>query len=112
MARLRVGDGMLHLELSGWERVFGMHGDIAVPLSAVTEVAYVDDPWRHMRGIRAPGTGFPYVIMLGTTRYKGVKDFNAVYGRSPATIVTLTGSQYARLVVTRPPSELALPAMH
>jgi hypothetical protein len=36
-----------------------MHGDIRVPLSAVTSVRAVDDPWPELRGIRAPGTGLP-----------------------------------------------------
>jgi hypothetical protein len=53
-----------------------------------------------MRGLRAPGTGIPGVIMLGTTRWKGVRDFDAVYRNRPGVVVELEGASYGRFVVT------------
>jgi hypothetical protein len=38
--------------------------------------------------------------MLGTTRGRGWKDFNAVYRRRPVVVVDLWGQEFARLVVT------------
>ena len=54
-----------------------------------------DDAWARaqvvgeLRGLRAPGTGIPGVIALGTWRSKGAKDFAAVYRGGPAVVVEL-----------------------
>ena len=60
----------------------------------------VDDPWSELRGIRAPGTGVPDVIAVGTRRGNFGKDFAAVHGKGPAVVVELEGADYERLVVT------------
>lgn len=88
------------LHLSGLEKLEGMRGDIRVPRSSVRAVRWVADPWPELRGIRAPGTGFPGVIAVGTRRGGGIKDFAAVHGRRPAVVVELDGSDYDRFVVT------------
>jgi hypothetical protein len=71
-----------------------------VPLSAVRSVRAVDDPWPELRGLRAPGTGIPGVIALGTRRGGFGKDFAAVYHHRPAVVVDLEGADFSRLVVT------------
>jgi hypothetical protein len=70
-----------------------------VPLAAVKSVWVADNPWRELRGIRAPGTGFPGIIMLGTTRGRGGRDFACVYVRRPAVVVELEDAFYDRLLV-------------
>ena len=61
----------------------------------------VDDPWSEfLRGIRAPGTGLPKVIAIGTRRGGFGKDFAAVHGKGPAVVVELENTEYGRLVVT------------
>ncbi|MGH3780655.1 MAG: hypothetical protein ACRDRO_08515 [Pseudonocardiaceae bacterium] len=77
----RAGD--LVLRLTPWEKVGALHGDLRVPLRAVRMVSVVAEPWNALRGIRAPGTGWPGWIMLGTTWGKFGKDFAAVYRRRP-----------------------------
>ena len=100
MADLRAEDGELVLHLGAMEKAEGFHGDIRVPLSAVTAVRVVDDAWPELRGIRAPGTGLPDVIAVGTRRGNFGKDFAAVHGKGPAVVVDLTGAEYGRLVVS------------
>ncbi len=100
MARLNVEGEELVLDLSGLEKAEGFHGNIRVPLSSVRDVRYVDDPWPELRGIRAPGTGVPGVIAVGTRRGSGIKDFAAVHGQGPAVVVELEGADFDRLVVT------------
>jgi hypothetical protein len=46
--------------------------------------------------------------MLGTTRYQGKKDFNAVYKRKPGHVVTLDGSEFTRLLITDCAGQIAL----
>ena len=106
MAELIAEGDRLHLALSRSERFWGLHGDIVVPLAQVESIEYVDDLWPYLRGIRAPGTGCPGIIMLGTTRGRGFRDFCVVYGHRPGTIVSLVhGSPcgFQRLLVTGPP---------
>ena len=39
----------------------------------------VQQPFRELSGLRAPGTGLPGVIALGTWRGRGQKDFAALF---------------------------------
>jgi hypothetical protein len=50
--------------------------------------------------MRAPGTGVPHVVAVGTRRGEFGKDFAAVHGTGPAVVVDLAGADYGRLVVT------------
>jgi hypothetical protein len=100
MAELKVDGNDLVLHMHALEKAEGFHGDIRLPLSAVDAVRLVDDPWPELRGIRAPGTGVPEVIAVGTRRGGFGKDFAAVHGRGPAVVVELSGVEYGRLVVT------------
>jgi hypothetical protein len=100
VAELEVEGDELVLHLRAIEKAEGAHRDIRVPLSAVTAVRSVDDPWPELRGIRAPGTGLPNVIAVGTRRGNFGKDFAAVHGKGPAVVVELEGASYGRFVVT------------
>jgi hypothetical protein len=100
VADLEVEGDELVLHLRAIEKAEGAHGDIRVPLSTVTAVRSVDDPWPELRGIRAPGTGLPNVIAVGTRRGDFGKDFAAVHGKGPAVVVELAAAAYGRLVVT------------
>ena len=101
MAELHVRDERLVLELSTSERVFGVvGGDISVPLAAVSSARVVRPARDGIRGIRAPGAGFPGVLALGHWRGRGHHDFVAVYGGHAGVVVELTGQRYDRLVVS------------
>lgn len=111
MARIElIGDDALVL-LSRREALGAMRlrTPVAAARRAIRSVEQVDDAWQHLRGIRAPGTGFPGVIMLGTTRADGEKDFCAVYGHRPGLVVTLdpAASEFARWVISGDPQEIA-----
>jgi hypothetical protein len=105
MASLIVEGADLVVQMSDLEKVEAVHVDIHVPLATVKTVRAVDDPWPELRGIRAPGTGIPYVIAVGTRRGSFGKDFAAVHGRGQAVVVDLEGADYSRLVVTTPDAE-------
>src|ERR1700690_4299472 len=86
--------------MSEVERFEALHSDVRVPMTAVRTVRAVDDPWPELRGIRAPGTGIPGVIAVGTRRGGFGKDFAVVHGRGPAGVVELNGGAFGRLIVT------------
>ena len=100
MATLTPDNGDLVLALSTLERLGGMHGDIRVPLHAVEDVAVSERPFRELRGLRAPGTGWPGRIALGTWRHRGGKGFAAVYRGRRGVIVRLREGEFAWLCVS------------
>jgi hypothetical protein len=100
MATLRIEDGEVVVALSRWEKVSAVHGDVRVPLSSVEDVSVSAQPFGELRGLRAPGAGWPRGIALGTWRYRGGKDFAALYRRRPAVIVGLRDAGFERLLIS------------
>jgi hypothetical protein len=105
VADLRIEDDELVVHLSLLERLGAFRGDVRIPLSTMTAVRVSADPWSELRGIRAPGTGFPGVISLCTRRGEGIRDFAAVYGHAPAVVVETHGADFDRLVISRSDAE-------
>jgi hypothetical protein len=100
VARFSVEGEELVLHLSTIEKLEGFHDSIRVPVSSVREVRTADDPWTELRGLRAPGTGIPGVIAVGTRRGSGIRDFAVVHGKGPAVVVEMDGAEFGRFVVS------------
>ena len=95
----RLGDEVV-VQLNDLEKAGAFRGDVHVLASAVRLVRVSTNPFRDLRGLRSPGTGIPGVIALGIWRYKGGKDFAAVYRGGPAVVVELEGAEFKRLIVS------------
>lgn len=76
-----------------------LHGDIVVPRDAVDSVEVLDAPLSTIRGVRAPGTGFPGLIAYGTFRKRGGKYFVAVRRGQRAARLSLTGQAFDEIVL-------------
>jgi len=100
VATLAVVGENLVVQMSWFERLEACHSDVSVKRSAVRDVRVVDSAWPELRGIRAPGTGIPGVVAVGTRRGGFGRDFAVVHGKGPAVVVELEGEKYERLVVT------------
>ena len=85
---------------SSVERAEALHGDVSVPRAAVVSARIVPDGMDEVHVLRLPGTGFPDVIMVGTSRDEERVTFAVYHGRRPAVVVELTGQRYDRIVVT------------
>ena len=105
MARLEVEGDRLALRLTGVEHLEGMHRDVVVPTSSVTAARVTEDVWSELRGIRAPGTGIPGVIAVGTRRGSFGKDFAVVHGKGRGVVVELVDQDFSRIVITTPDPE-------
>jgi hypothetical protein len=102
MAQVIEENGELVIRLSLREKIFALHGNPrakTVDLIATTEL---ENPWSKevLRGVRAPGTGIPYVVLLGTMRFKGGKDFTAIYKRGPVRIYEFKAGEFKRWIVS------------
>ena len=95
----------LRVTLSRPERLGAFHGDVSVPVSGLVSAQAVGDVSQHLRGVRAPGTGVPGVLMLGTTRYDGKRDFCSVHRHDPGLVVELRNQEFARILVSLPHAE-------
>lgn len=100
VAQILLTPDTLTVSLTDLEQVEALHRDLTVPRSAVTDVRAVSDGMAELHGIRAPGTGLPGVIAVGTWRDRGTTTFAVCHGRHPAVVVTLRGQSYDRLVIT------------
>jgi hypothetical protein len=88
------------MQLSLLETLGAVAKSPSVPLTEVESVEVVADPWsnRVLKGVRAPGTGIPLIVMLGTLRYSGGKDLCAIYKRRPNAVVTLKSGPFKRWI--------------
>jgi len=96
-----VGEELL-LELSFWERVGALHSSPRVSLSAITKIEFIENLWSKevLRGVRAPGTGIPYVVLLGTMRGRSYRDFTAIKGRGTGVEICLNEGPFERWIFT------------
>jgi hypothetical protein len=102
MAEVMQVDGELILQLSLREKIFALHGNPRANLSDLISTTESDTSWTKevLRGVRAPGTGIPYVVLLGSMRFKGGKDFTAIYKRGPVRIYEFRAGEYKRWIVS------------
>ncbi len=100
MAELRVDGGDLVLHLSGGEKAEGVHGDLRVPMSAVSGVEILEDAHGPADlGIKV-GTRIPGVVEVGTVHAEGRKIFAVVHRSTPRGLrITLSGSSYDEWIV-------------
>lgn len=102
MAQVIEVNGELILQLSFREKIFALHGNPRAKVSDLISTTESDTTWTKevLRGVRAPGTGIPYVVLLGSMRFKGGKDFTAIYKRGPVRIYEFGAGEYKRWIVS------------
>jgi len=103
MAHVIEENGELILKLSFRERFFALHSSPRANASDLVSTSDSTNPWSAevLRGVRAPGTGIPYVVLLGTMRFKEGKDFTAIYKRKPVKIYEFSGGEFQRWIVSQ-----------
>jgi len=108
MARVIVGADTLVVRLSWPEKLTILHGNIAVPLSAVEGVHVDPRPrvTRPKRGMRVPGWRTPAFM-----RTREGREFWLLRGRRPAVVVTLSGVRFRRLAVSSRDAEAMVGAI-
>ena len=103
MAKVHKSQTELVLQLSAWEKLGGLHSNPKAAVNSLVSVTSAQSPWgrKVLKGFRAPGTGIPYVILLGSMRYRGGKDFTAIYGKGPVDIYEFSSGEFKRWIVSQ-----------
>jgi len=103
MAEVIESKDSLTLQLSFLEKLGAFHASLTAPQSSLKNTFIVENPWKGknlLRGVRAPGTGIPFVILLGTLRGKNYKDFAAVVGRGAVKVYEFENQPFERWIVS------------
>lgn len=103
MAKVIESDTLLTLKLAFWEKLLGFKIGISLSKDLLVGRSTVSNPWRRdvIRGFRAPGTAVPYLILIGTMRFRGGKDFTAIYKNHPVEIFEFKDAPYKRWIITK-----------
>jgi hypothetical protein len=98
---LKLESGQLRYQLTPLEALGAFGFPPVVSIKHLVSVKREDNPWttKVLRGIRAPGTGIPYLIMLGTMRHMRGKDFCVVYKKNPVLVLEFDNGPWARWVI-------------
>jgi hypothetical protein len=102
MANLMIDGDRLSLKLSRWERIAALWSPPAAQLDQVESIEFRDNLWSSecLQGFRAPGTGFPYVVLIGVMRGSGFKDFCVIKRKKPGVIITFSSGPFQRWIYT------------
>jgi hypothetical protein len=99
MAQIDIDGDALVVNVEGWDKLWALKSRLAIPLAnvrgATLDPGIVADP----KGVRAPGTHVPGVIVAGTFHTEGERVFWDVHDPAKAVVIELADEQYARLVI-------------
>lgn len=105
---LLIQGEQLKYQLTPLESLGALAKSPTAKVSNLVSINRFDDPWKErvLRGIRAPGTGFPFQIMLGTMRFWSRRDFVVVYKRRPVFVLEFKDENYERWIIPAEPNEV------
>jgi len=102
MAILVIDWDEIRLKLSLPEQLGAFWPAPTARLDQVESVQFRENLWTTecMQGVRAPGTGFPYVVMIGVMRRLKTKDFCVIKRKKPGVIITFSSGPFQRWIYT------------
>ena len=103
MANIIDHGSEIELSLSIREKIAALHGNQIAKKSDLISRKVVENPWRSglLKGVRSPGTGIPFYLLLGTMRYKDGKDFTIIYRNKPVEVFEFKGGPYKRWIISK-----------
>jgi hypothetical protein len=99
MARVSIDDGDLVVDVQGMDKLWALKSRLTIPLAHVRGATADPGIVREGKGIRAPGTRVPGVIVAGTFHDDGERVFWDVRDAAKAVVIQLDDERYARLVI-------------
>jgi hypothetical protein len=103
MAEILDSGNEVVLCLTKREKLAALHGNLIAKKSDLISRKVVENPWRSqlLKGVRSPGTGIPFYLLLGTMRYKGGKDFTIIYRNKPVEVFEFKSGPYKRWIISK-----------
>jgi hypothetical protein len=103
MAEILDSGNEVVLCLTKREKLAALHGNLVASKSDLISRKVVENPWRSglLKGVRSPGTGIPFYLLLGTMRYKDGKDFTIIYRNKPVEVLEFKGGPYKRWIISK-----------
>jgi hypothetical protein len=103
MAEILDSGNEVVLCLTKREKIAALHGNLIAKKSDLISRKVVENPWRSglLKGVRSPGTGIPFYLLLGTMRYKDGKDFTIIYRNKPVEVFEFKGGPYKRWIISK-----------
>jgi len=103
MAKIIDHGEELELSLTKREKIAALHGNLVASKSDLIAQKVVEKPFRSglLKGVRAPGTGIPFYLLLGTMRYKDGKDFTIIYRNKPVEVFEFKSGPYKRWIISK-----------
>lgn len=99
MSNLTLHADRVDLELAPAEKVAGLHGDVTIPLTSITDVEVVPDALGAAHGLRAPGLSVPGVRKIGTWRTRDGSELVVARRGEAGVRITMTGQSLASVLV-------------
>ena len=102
MAILVIDGAEIRLQLTPLEQVAAFWPAPKALLSQVESIEFADDLWttQVLQGVRAPGTGIPFVVMIGVMRRLKTKDFCVIKRKKPGVIISFSSGNFQRWIYT------------
>ncbi|MGW6684408.1 hypothetical protein ACWGBO_31730 [[Kitasatospora] papulosa] len=99
MALIRIADDNLVVVMEGLDKLWAFKSRLTILLANVRGATVDPGIATDFKGIRAPGSHLPGVIIAGTFHHDGDKVFWDVKDASKAIVVELADEEYTRLVL-------------
>jgi hypothetical protein len=100
MVTIDILDNTLVLEVQGWHKLWALKRRLDIPLAHIDRVyAEPSTTLGWWKGIRAPGTHIPGLIVAGTFYKAGKRIFWDVRNPKNTIVIDLKGGHYNQLIV-------------
>lgn len=99
MTQIRISENSLIVDIEGLDKFWALKSRMRFALAHVRGATADPGIVKEPRGLRAPGTYLPGVIIAGTYRQEGRRTFWLVRDSTKAVVIELAGQAYDRLVL-------------
>src|SRR5258708_1911689 len=99
MAQVHIEGENLIVDIEGLDKLWTFRSRLTIPLSNVRGATIDPGIVNDRKGIRAPGTYVPGVIVAATYHSEGERVFWDVHDPAKAVVIELADEKYARLVI-------------
>jgi hypothetical protein len=100
MIEISLGSGVLILDVQGWSKLWTLKSRLEIPLENIRGVRIDPEIARGWwKGIRAPGTHIPGLIVAGTFYHDGKRVFWDVRDAERTIVIELLDESYDQLIV-------------